>query len=96
MKTKNALAILILATSTLLGGCAADSPLDDSAEAEADVTKQLMIALKTMRAQLKSVSGYTFGTSGDQDELGTVLYIYVGISKTTGKLIAIMTEAVYT
>jgi hypothetical protein len=60
--------------------------------------KQLGIALKVMRAQLKSVVGFTFGTnaSGDQDEFGPVLYIYVGISKTSGKLIAIMTEAVYT
>jgi hypothetical protein len=60
--------------------------------------KQVGIALKTMRAQLKSVVGFTFGTndSGDQDDVGTVHYVYVGISKTTGKLIAIMTEAVYT
>ncbi len=36
------------------------------------------------------------GGAGDQDELGTVVYVYVGVSKTTGKLIAIMTQAVYT
>jgi hypothetical protein len=74
----------------------ADPNEDDFGYAHHD--KQLMIALKTMRAQLKSVVGYTFGTneSGDQDEVGPVLYIWVGISKTTGKLIAIMTEAVYT
>ena len=28
--------------------------------------------------------------------VGPVVYIYVGISKTSGKLIALMTEAVYT
>lgn len=60
--------------------------------------KQLGIALKVMRSQLKSVVGFTFGTNenGDQDDVGPVVYVYVGISKTTGKLIAIMTEAVYT
>jgi hypothetical protein len=60
--------------------------------------KQVGSALKVMRSQLRGVVGFTFGTnaSGDQDEFGTVLYVYVGISKTTGKLIAIMTEAVYT
>lgn len=60
--------------------------------------RQLMIALKTMRSQLRSVVGYTFGTnaSGDQDDVGPVVFVYVGISKTTGKLIAIMTEAVFT
>lgn len=60
--------------------------------------KALGEALGAMRAQLKSVVGFTFGTneSGDQDDVGPVLYVYVGISKTTGKLIAIMTEAVYT
>lgn len=68
---------------------------DDDYERHA---RQLMIALKTMRAQLRSVVGFRFGTteSGDMDELGTVHYVYVGISKTTGRLIAIMTEAVYT
>jgi predicted small secreted protein len=60
--------------------------------------RQLMIALKTMRAELKGVVGFTFGTNewGDQDKFGTVHYVYVGISKQTGKLIAIMTQAVYT
>lgn len=74
----------------------ADPNDDDFGYAKHD--KQLMIALKTMRASLKGVVGYTFGTneSGDQDEFGTVIYVYVGISKTTGKLIAIMTQAVYT
>jgi hypothetical protein len=74
----------------------ADPNDDDFGYAKHD--KQLMIALKTMRQQLKSVVGYTFGTneSGDQDDQGPVLYVYVGISKTSGKLIAIMTEAVYT
>ena len=71
---------------------------DDDNYTYARHDKQLGIALKVMRAQLKSVVGFTFGTnaSGDQDEFGPVLYVYVGISKTTGKLIAIMTEAVYT
>ncbi|MBX3259707.1 MAG: hypothetical protein KIS78_12350 [Labilithrix sp.] len=81
-------------------GDAAEVPSDPSDDeyVYARHDKQLSIALKTMRSQLKSVVGFTFGTneSGDQDELGTVLYVYVGISKTTGKLIAIMTEAVYT
>lgn len=74
----------------------ADPNDDDFGYAKHD--KQVGIALKTMRASLKSVVGYTFGTneSGDQDEFGTVIYVYVGISKTTGKLIAIMTQAVYT
>jgi hypothetical protein len=60
--------------------------------------RQLSIALKTMRANLKSVVGFTFGTSasGDQDEEGPVVYVYVGISKKSGKLIAILTTAVYT
>lgn len=60
--------------------------------------RQLTIALKTMRSQLRGVVGFTFGTSesGDGDGEGNVLYVYVGISKTSGKLIAIMTEAVYT
>lgn len=34
--------------------------------------------------------------AGNQDEVGTVLFIDAGVSKTTGKLIAIMTEAVFT
>ena len=74
----------------------ADKTSDDYLYAHHD--KQLMIALKTMRSQLLSVSAYTFGTneSGDQDDVGPVVYVYVGISKTTGKLIALMTEAVYT
>ena len=78
---------------TIAEGDAAD-PADEDARHE----RQLGIALKVMRAQLKSVVGFTFGTnaSGDMDDVGTVLYVYVGISKTTGKLIAIMTEAVYT
>lgn len=60
--------------------------------------KQLSIALKTMRGQLRSVQGFTFGEneSGDQDDVGPVVFVYVGISKTTGKLIAIMTQAVFT
>ncbi len=74
----------------------ADKNADDYLYAHHD--KQLGIALKTMRQQLKGVVAFTFGTneSGDQDEVGPVLYVYVGISKTSGKLIAIMTEAVYT
>lgn len=73
-----------------------DRDADDWVYAHHD--KQLSIALKVMRKQLRGVVGYTFGTnaSGDQDEFGTVHYVWVGISKTTGKLIAIMTEAVYT
>ncbi len=60
--------------------------------------KQLMIALKTMKSELRSVIGFAFGVNerGDQDDEGSVAIIYVGISKTTGKLIAIMTEAVWT
>lgn len=60
--------------------------------------KQLGLALEAMRADLLAVSGFTFGTneSGDQDDVGPVIFLYVGISKSTGKLIAIMTEAVYT
>jgi hypothetical protein len=84
----------------VIEGDAAEVPAnrDDEDFTYAHHDKQVMIALKTMRAQLRSVVGYTFGTneSGDMDEVGTVLYVYVGISKTTGKLIAIMTEAVYT
>jgi len=71
---------------------------DDGDFVYAHHDKQVGIALKVMRSTLRGVVGFTFGTnaSGDQDEFGTVLYVYVGISKTTGKLIAIMTEAVYT
>jgi hypothetical protein len=74
----------------------ADPNADDYVYARHDM--QLGIALKTMRASLRGVVGFTFGTaeSGDGDGEGNVLYVYVGISKTTGKLIAIMTEAVYT
>jgi hypothetical protein len=74
----------------------ADKQSDDYLYAHHD--KQLGIALKVMRSQLRSVTGYTLGTnaSGDQDDVGPVVYLYVGISKTSGKLIAIMTEAVYT
>jgi hypothetical protein len=80
-------------------GDAAEVPdRDADGYVEAHHDKQVGIALKTMRSQLKSVVGFTFGTdeSGNQDGLGTVLFVYVGISKTTGKLIAIMTEAAYT
>jgi hypothetical protein len=87
-------------SSAIAEGDAAQVPADpnDDEFLYARHDKQVGIALKTMRASLKGVVGFTFGTneSGDQDELGTVLYVYVGISKTTGKLIAIMTEAVYT
>jgi hypothetical protein len=76
----------------------AASASDDPEDTYVRHDRQLGIALKVMRSQLKSVVGFTFGTnpSGDMDDIGTVLYVYVGISKTTGKLIAIMTEAVYT
>ena len=71
---------------------------DDDDFVSANHDRQLSIALKVMRSQLRGVVGYTFGTnaSGDQDDVGPVLFVYVGISKTTGKLIAIMTEAVFT
>jgi len=71
---------------------------DDDNYLYAHHDKQLSIALKVMRSQLRGVTAYTFGTnaSGDQDDIGPVVYAYVGISKTSGKLIAIMTEAVYT
>ena len=71
---------------------------DDDEFVSAFHDKQVSIALKVMLSQLRSVVGYTFGTnaSGDQDDVGPVLFVYVGISKTTGKLIAIMTEAVFT
>ncbi len=60
--------------------------------------RKLAATLKYMKANLNSPVGFTFGTnaSGDGDGEGNVLYIWVGVSKTTGKLIAIMTEAVYT
>lgn len=87
-------------STTIAEGDAAVVPADPNSDdyLYAHHDKQLGIALKVMRSQLRSVNGYTFGTneSGDQDEFGTVVYVYVGISKTTGKLIAIMTEAVYT
>jgi hypothetical protein len=74
----------------------ADKASDDYLYAHHD--KQLGIALKVMRSQLRGVTGYTLGTnaSGDEDDVGPVVYVYVGISKTSGKLIAIITEAVYT
>lgn len=73
----------------------ADANLTDPDDKD---SKQIGLAVKYMTEQLKGVVGYTFGTnaSGDQDEEGPVVYVYVGISRTTGKLIAIMTEAVYT
>ena len=73
----------------------ADANLTDPEERDA---RQAGLAVKYMTEQLRGVVGYTFGTnaSGDQDEEGPVVYVYVGISRTTGKLIAIMTEAVYT
>jgi predicted small secreted protein len=86
-------------SSAIADGDAAEVPEPDAEDyIQAHHDKQLMIALKTMRSQLKGVVGFTFGTNeaGDQDELGTVHYVYVGISKSTGKLIAIMTQAVYT
>ncbi|MBL8612259.1 MAG: hypothetical protein JNL38_33265 [Myxococcales bacterium] len=93
-------AVRLNVSSTIADGDAAVVPTDPNADdfVYAKHDKQLGIALKTMRASLKNVVGYTFGTneSGDQDELGTVVYVYVGVSKTTGKLIAIMTQAVYT
>jgi len=60
--------------------------------------RKLAATLKYMKANLRGTASYTFGTndSGDGDGNGNVLIVYVGISKTTGKLIAIMTEAVYT
>ena len=81
---------------TIADGDSADTSDPEDSGARHD--RQVGIALKVMRSQLKSVVGFTFGTnpSGDMDDVGTVLYVYVGISKTTGKLIAIMTEAVYT
>jgi hypothetical protein len=87
-------------SSAIAEGEAAEVPADREADdfIYAQHDRQVMIALKTMRSQLRGVVGFTFGTneSGDQDEFGTVHYVYVGISKTTGKLIAIMTQAVYT
>lgn len=86
-------------SSAIAEGEAAQVPSrDDDNYTYARHDKQLMVALKYMRQQLKGVVGYTFGTddSGNQDELGNVVFVYVGISKSTGKLIAIMTEAVWT
>lgn len=86
-------------------GCRAEKLSISDAVADANITdpedrdsKQAGLAVKYMTEQLKSVVGYTFGTneSGDQDEFGTVVYVYVGISRTTGKLIGIITQAVYT
>ncbi len=73
----------------------ADASSTDPEERNA---KQAGLAVKYMTEQLKGVVGYTFGTnaSGDQDEFGPVIYVYVGISRTSGKLIAVLTEAVYT
>ena len=73
----------------------ADAALTDPDERDA---RQAGLAVKYMKEQLRGVVGYTFGTnaSGDQDEDGPVVYVYVGISRTTGKLIAISTQAVYT
>jgi hypothetical protein len=85
---------------TIASGDAAVVPVnrDDDDFTSSFHDKQLGIALKVMRSQLRGLVAFTFGTnaSGDQDEFGTVLFVYVGISKTTGKLIAIMTEAVFT
>jgi len=87
-------------SQAIADGDAAEVPTDRNDEdyVYARHDKQLAIALKVMRSQLRGVVGFTFGTneSGDQDDVGPVLYVYVGISKTSGKLIAIMTEAVYT
>jgi hypothetical protein len=87
-------------SKTIADGDAAEVPADKDSDdyLYAHHDKQLGIALKVMRSQLKSVVGFTFGTneSGDEDEIGPVVYVYVGISKSTGKLVAIMTEAVYT
>jgi hypothetical protein len=60
--------------------------------------RQLGIALKVMRSELRSVVGFTFGTnaSGDEDDVGPVVFVYVGISKSSGKLVAITTQAVFT
>ena len=82
-------------SEAIASGAAAEVPKDknDDDFSSAHHDRQLMIALKTMKSQLRNVVGYRFGESesGDQDEIGTVLFVYVGISKTTGKLIAIMT-----
>jgi hypothetical protein len=93
-------AVRLDVSSAIADGDKAEVPTDkeDESYVYARHDKQVAIALKTMRSQLKGVVGFTFGTnaSGDQDDQGTVHYVYVGISKTSGKLIAIMTEAVYT
>jgi hypothetical protein len=87
-------------SEAIAAGSAVEVPRDknDDDFVSAQHDRQLMIALKTMKSQLRGVVGFRFGEneSGDQDEFGTVLFVYVGISKTTGKLIAIMTEAVFT
>jgi hypothetical protein len=74
----------------------ADKNDDDFTSAFHD--RQLGIALKVMRSDLRSVVGFEFGTNatGDEDDVGPVVFVYAGISKTTGKLVAIMTEAVFT
>ncbi len=79
-------------SSTIADGNAVDADDEDRHD------KQLSIALKVMRSQLRSVVGFRLGedASGDQDDVGPVVIVYVGISKTTGKLIAIMTEGVFT
>lgn len=71
-----------------------NNPEDDELKHD----RQLSIALKYMRKELRSVVAYDFGTSasGDQDDRGPVVIVYAGISKRTGKVIAIMTEAVWT
>ena len=74
----------------------ADATLPDDEENHDAL--QAALAVKFMREQLQGVVGYTFGTnaSGDQDDEGPVVYVYVGKSRTTGKLIGIVTQAVYT
>ena len=53
---------------------------------------------KYMLGNLDDVRMLTFGTSenGDQDDEGTAIEMVVGISRTTGKLIGVMAQAVYT
>ena len=84
----------------IASGDAAKVPTDpnDNDFTSAFHDRHLGIALRVMRSQLGAVTGFTFGTnaSGDEDDVGPVVYVYVGISKSSGKLIAIMTEAVYT
>jgi hypothetical protein len=80
--------------------CRADSLNVEGAitDTSDDNSKKLGIALKVMRSQLDSVVGFEFGTNqdGDEDDVGPVVFLYAGISKTSGKVIAIMTEAVFT